>query len=176
MRRELIDQFCCSASSSPSPCSLQSAHIMPRYARHIAAPPRHGRAPPPPPLVAPNLYHGVPPAPPAADPLLPLPSSTKEWRIFGLGVLVACLICWILRVVLRWFRRTVADAVADGIAKAWREDRQRERRAARDADDLQQEPGAGAELRERRAAKDADDRLAGRGARSVACCLAGKCC
>ena len=91
-------------------------------------------------------------------------------------VLVACLIGWILPVVLRWFRRTVADAVADGIAKAWREDRQRERRAARDADDLQQEPGAGAELRERRAAKDADDRLAGRGARSVACCLAGKCC
>ena len=94
---------------------------MPRYARHIAAPPRHGRAPPPPPLVAPNLYHGVPPAPPAADPLLPLPSST-EWRIFGLGVLIACLICWIiLPAVLRWFRRTVADAVADGIAKAWRE-------------------------------------------------------
>jgi hypothetical protein len=131
----------------------------------------------------------VPPAPPAADPLLPLPSSTKEWRIFGLGVLIACLICWIiLPAVLRWFRRTVADAVADGIAKAWREDRQRERRAARDADDRQQEPGTGAELRERRAAKDADgrqpergagaddDRIAGRGARSVACCLAGKCC
>jgi len=119
----------------------------------------------------------VPPAPPAADPLLPLPSSTKEWRIFGLGVLVACLICWILRVVLRWFRRTVADAVADGIAKAWREDRQRERRAARDANDRPREPGAGAELRERWAARDADDdSMAERGARSVACCLAGHCC
>lgn len=75
----------------------------------------------------------------------------------------------------------MADAVADGIAKAWREDRECERRAARDADDRQRQPGAGAELRERRAARDADSRqpergIAERGARSVACCLAGQCC